>query len=425
MSEAKKTLGQRYNALSSGARTAIVGGAAVLVMFVIGTYIMDSPQEEAKKTAPPESSSLRVYNPGSTGATEGVAADLEASKARFKEQEAKIKLLEAQVKLESDKTQGPEGKWNEIANLTAQVQALQEKMNSIGQSGAQVTPGAKAPPVNTATEKGVLDKPLPGSGTGKPEFEIAGLKTPVDGDSAKPAKTIQVVGDPKMAAAKAAATTKKNEPIAYLPAGSNFEAVLLNGMDASTAIGANRTPTPALLRIKSEAILPNMFNFNVRECFVMVGGFGNMSSERVEMRTETASCIAEDGQVWEGKIEGYVVGEDGKAGARGRVVSKQGALLAKTFMAGFVGGLGGAFTPQPTTTLALPGATTPAYTYPSTDAVIGSGISTGLNKSSQALANFYIKLAEQMFPIVELDAGRKMTIILLKGVEFKMDKKPS
>jgi conjugal transfer pilus assembly protein TraB len=216
---------------------------------------------------------------------------------------------------------------------------------------------------------------------------------------------------------------KKEKPAAYVPSGSNFEAVLLNGMDASTSIGANRSPTPALLRVKTDAILPNLFSFNVRECFILVGGFGNMSSERVEMRTETMSCIAESGEVYEGKIEGYLVGEDGKAGARGRVVSKQGALLAKSFMAGFVGGLGGAFAPQPVQSLSLSGGSTQQYQLPNPDQVLGSGLATGLNRSSQALANFYIKLAEQMFPVVELDAGRKMTIILLKGVELKMDKK--
>ena len=196
-------------------------------------------------------------------------------------------------------------------------------------------------------------------------------------------------------------------------------------MDASTAINANKTPTPALLRIKTEAILPNLFSFDVKECFVMVGGFGNLSTERVEMRTESMSCVDQTGQVWEGKIEGYLVGEDGKAGARGRVVSKQGALLAKSFMAGFIGGLGSAFTPQTPQTLNLTtnGALASNYQYPSGSEVLGSGISKGLNQSGTALANFYIKLAEQMFPVVELDAGRKMTIILLKGVELKMDKR--
>jgi conjugal transfer pilus assembly protein TraB len=92
-------------------------------------------------------------------------------------------------------------------------------------------------------------------------------------------------------------------------------------------------------------------------------------------------------------------------------------------MAGFVGGLGGAFAPQPVPALNLSSGGQQAYQFPSADQVVGTSISSGLSKSAQTLAAFYIKLAEQMFPIIELDAGRKMTVILLKGVDLKMEKK--
>jgi conjugal transfer pilus assembly protein TraB len=45
-------------------------------------------------------------------------------------------------------------------------------------------------------------------------------------------------------------------------------------------------------------------------------------------------------------------------------------------------------------------------------------MSSGLATSSNALMQFYLKMAEQMFPVVELDAGRKMTVIFMKGVEM-------
>ena len=118
-----------------------------------------------------------------------------------------------------------------------------------------------------------------------------------------------------------------------------------------------------------------------------------------------------------------VVGEDGKVGARGRVVSKQGQILARSFMAGFASGLGSAFTPQPVQALNLSGEGSQQFQYPDPENVLGSGLSRGFNRSSQALSQFYIKLAEQMFPIVELDAARKMTIVLIKGAEMRMDKK--
>lgn len=407
----KTTLTEKYKALSSGTRTAIIGGICVIALFTLGTIFTDESDKTKAKPAT-EKENFSVHNPGSGTATEGVAADLEAAKKKLVTQEQKILLLEESNK-QSAAQSSTDGRWNEISNLVSQVQALQEKVNSM--SGTPVPQSNEHPA--PANSKGTLASPLPepGSTEARTNSDVP-TASPV-----QPQQTIQVVGEDKKSVTKK--HDKKETPSAYVPSGSNFEAVLLNGMDASTAIGANRTPTPALLRIKTEAILPNMFSFNVRECFVMVGGYGNMSSERVEMRTETMSCIEEGGAVWEGKIEGYLVGEDGKAGARGRVVSKQGALLAKSFMSGFVGGLGGAFSPQPVQSLNLNGGSTQSYQMPSIDQVVGGGISQGLNKSSQALSSFYIKLAEQMFPIVELDAGRKMTIILLKGVNLKMEKK--
>jgi conjugal transfer pilus assembly protein TraB len=402
------TLAAKYKGLSSGARTALIGGVAVIVLFTVGTIFADGPGPNKKGKSEAQKDTLTVYNPGSRNATEGVAAGLDATNKTLQEQQAKILLL-TEANKQAEKKGNTDGQWTDVAALVTQIQVLTERVNSLSASPVRQT-GEAAP----MSGKSTLESPLPVVG-GSVATKVMTADAP---PSTQP--VIQVVGEAKPAAK---ADSKKSELSVYVPSGSNFEAVLLNGMDASTAIGANRTPTPALLRIKTEAILPNLQSYNLKECFVLVGGYGNMSSERVEMRTETMSCLDEAGAVWEGKIEGYLVGEDGKAGARGRVVSKQGALLAKTFMAGFVGGLGSAFTPQAVPVLDLAVGPTSSYQMPSKDQVVGSGISTGLNKSSQALASFYIKLAEQMFPIVELDAGRKMTIILLKGVDLKMEKK--
>lgn len=51
--------------------------------------------------------------------------------------------------------------------------------------------------------------------------------------------------------------------------------------------------------------------------------------------------------VIEAKLDSYAVGEDGKAGVRGRVVSKQGQIIAKSLMAGFLGGVSEAFDVNP------------------------------------------------------------------------------
>ena len=69
---------------------------------------------------------------------------------------------------------------------------------------------------------------------------------------------------------------------------------------------------------------------------MIVGGFGDLGSERAYLRAETLTCVRTDGGVIEVPLDAYAVGEDGKVGIRGRLVSKQGALLAKALQAGFM-----------------------------------------------------------------------------------------
>lgn len=423
MSQNNQSLIEKFKALPAGTRTAVIGGGVVVAMFVLGTAFSDDPKKPGGKKAGTENSTLTVFNPGhSNDTTEAVAADLVVARRLIEEQNQKLKLLEEQTRQARAEGQGGDGQWGEIANLTAQVQALKEQMNGISERGAAGLPPVGSNPAQRGQQsQSVLDAALPPYGQqANTKTDPASTAENASATALPEQVTIQVVGEEKRQNKTAG---KKANPTVMIPSGSNFEAVLMTGMDASTSIGANKTPTPALLRVKSDAILPNMHSFNVRECFVLVGGFGNMSSERVEMRTETMSCVSESGEVFEGKIEGYVVGEDGKAGARGRVVSKQGSMLAKSFMAGFLGGIGNAFAPQPVQALNIAPGSSPQYQYPDAEQLVGNGIAGGFSKSANALAAFYIQIAQQMFPVVELDASRKMTIILLKGVELTMEKK--
>jgi conjugal transfer pilus assembly protein TraB len=208
--------------------------------------------------------------------------------------------------------------------------------------------------------------------------------------------------------------------IAYLPLGSFFEVVLLNGMDAPTNAAAQKNPTPVLARVKSSAILPNRFNHNIIDCFVLVSGYGSLSSERALLRGEGISCVAADGKVFEsGKTEfdGYVVGEDGRAGLRGRLVSKQGQVIARSIAAGMLTGAAQMITPTATPGLNLNSGT--SYNLPPAGSVAQSMVGQGLNNAAQAVSKFYLEVAREMTPVVEIDAGRKATFILQKGLEIR------
>lgn len=198
----------------------------------------------------------------------------------------------------------------------------------------------------------------------------------------------------------------------YLPV-SFTRAVLLGGLDAPTGGQSQTNPHPVLLRLVDSAVLPNRYRGEVRECFVIGAGYGDISSERAYIRTENLSCIRHNGSTLEIAIQGSIFGEDGKVGMRGRLVTKQGQLLANALLAGVVSGIGTAFSQYYTTT------TTSTFgTISTTDPnkAIQSGLGMGVGSAMNRLANYYISLAEKVFPVIEIDAGRMVDVVLTKGV---------
>ena len=176
---------------------------------------------------------------------------------------------------------------------------------------------------------------------------------------------------------------------------------------------------PVLINIDKEAILPNNLRFDFRECFIIAAGYGDMSSERVYLRTESVNCVAESGRVIEASMSGYVAGEDGKAGIRGRLVSKQGRLIARSLTAGFLEGLAGAFnvTPVPVINTTSHGESIDYQNVYSNKALQGAAVS-GSSKALERVASFYLKLAGEMFPVLEIDAARRVDIVMTSGLSL-------
>lgn len=255
-------------------------------------------------------------------------------------------------------------------------------------------------------------------------FQGARLPTSSMGDGgsvksrSKGAPAIKVVMEEKVQARQQA--EKEVEETFFMPAGSIITGVLLNGMDAPTGQGARNDLFPATLRVQKEAILPNRFRADIRECFIVISGYGDLSSERAYLRAETLSCVREDGAVIEAALNAYAVGEDGKAGVRGRLVSKQGQVIARSLMAGFLSGLSKAFDVKPVAVLdtSNSGSTQFQRNEPNADwlrSAAASGASTALEK----VADFYLKMAEGMFPVIEVDAGRQVDLIINKGAKMQ------
>lgn len=200
----------------------------------------------------------------------------------------------------------------------------------------------------------------------------------------------------------------------FLPV-SFTRGTLLGGLDAPTGGQAQSNPHPVLIRLSDTSVLPNRHRADYRECFVIASGYGDISSERAYLRTGSLSCIRADGTALELKIEGNVYGEDGKYGMRGRLVTKQGQMLLNGLMAGVMSGIGQGISTANTTysTSALGSVATTS----GSDAM-RAGVGSGVGKALDRLAQYYIKLAEQTFPVIEIDAGREIDVVITKGVRI-------
>ena len=131
----------------------------------------------------------------------------------------------------------------------------------------------------------------------------------------------------------------------WLPAGSHAQAVVITGVDASAGVASQSDPRPVLLRITGPAWTAAedgaAQSVDLDGCTVTGAAYGDLSSEKVYARLRTLTCAGgEPGTVVETRVAGFVAGS-GKVGVRGSVVSREGALVEKAFLAGLVSGVGG------------------------------------------------------------------------------------
>ena len=207
----------------------------------------------------------------------------------------------------------------------------------------------------------------------------------------------------------------------WLPAGAHAEAVVLAGVDASAGVSSQGDPRPVLMRITGPAWTAaeegTAMQVDVAGCTVTGAAHGDLSSEKVYVRFRTMTCAGPaPGTVVETDVAGFVAGS-GKTGVRGPVVSREGALVEKAFLAGMVSGLGQgvaqAFQPQAVAT-----GTGAAVANTGLGDIGRAGLGAGAGSAGQKVADYMIRRAEQYQPVVQLQAGTKVTLVFLEGARI-------
>lgn len=215
-------------------------------------------------------------------------------------------------------------------------------------------------------------------------------------------------------------STEKEETKEYLPTGSITKVRLLSGFDAPTMAQAKTNPLPILMQLTDMSILPNKFEYDLRECFVLGEGYGDLSSERVYIRTTNLSCMTTTGKHVDMKFAAMISGEDGKIGLKGEVVTKQGSLLARSLIAGFLQGVGEAFNRSQQFTIMGGTGTTTGMQEMDTATSMKYGAFGGASQAAEKLSEFYLKMADQISPVIEISAGREVDLITTDLTEFEI-----
>lgn len=204
----------------------------------------------------------------------------------------------------------------------------------------------------------------------------------------------------------------------WLPAGSFIGVTLLSGANAPTGGQAQSNPIPVLLQLDDDGNLPNGFSSKVRDCRITTAAYGDLPSERAYLRTEKMTCINHAGEILETSLKGYLSGEDGMAGMRGPVVEKRGQLIALSLLSGTLGGIGSGLS-QGLTNLATTTSGNVLSVNP-TDAM-EYGAWSGVGKAMERMADWYLKRADELYPVIEIHAGRFGHIVLTDGLQLDVN----
>ena len=291
-------------------------------------------------------------------------------------------------------------------------------LDSLG-SAPVPPPAPPAPPIPPASMRNAPPAPsLPNSSApGAPMQYAPGSNSAGEALQFKPEalKTSKNAKDGD--AVKAKVSYAKNAYSGMLLPGAFAPIALLNGLDAGTATASQSNPQPVLMNVVDQATLPGAAKYRIKSCFVLASAYGDLSAERVYFRLSQLSCVDKASRlVMSSPVKGYVVDSDGKLGMRGVVNDRQGAKLGKALLAGFAQGLGSALgSAQSSVTSSALGSVS---SITGGAALKQSGL-TGASTAASQLASFYLKEAQNIFPVITIDNGRTGSMVFTEGVALQ------
>jgi conjugal transfer pilus assembly protein TraB len=199
----------------------------------------------------------------------------------------------------------------------------------------------------------------------------------------------------------------------YLPSGTTLKGRIINSFPAP--VGGERFPA-VLIELDGHARLPNNYRLDLSRCLVIAKGEGSYALERAKLETYKLSCVLKNGKVIEASPKGMVIsGEDGMEGVKGRFlnVNREQMLtyLGGTSLSGFFSFLQQGQIDRYTTVFGTTTDIKNEFLY----ALYGA-----LAQTWNEFAKFYLEEAKKMFPVVVVQGGTPVYIVLVDGVSLEV-----
>ncbi len=203
----------------------------------------------------------------------------------------------------------------------------------------------------------------------------------------------------------------QEEESVYLPAGSFVHGVLLTGVYAPAD---QNNPLPVLIRLSEAFYGPNETRVPLEGAFVIAKATGDLNSERALIQGSAISSVLSTGETFEARGNiGYVTDVRGQLGVHGEVVRNTGAIMAMSFMTGFLSGAAQAFADSETTAVVGENGSVHRNT---TGSASRQAAFQGMSESARSMSGYYQKQSEGIVPAIKVDAGTEVYLVVLEGV---------
>ncbi len=203
----------------------------------------------------------------------------------------------------------------------------------------------------------------------------------------------------------------RHTKITFISPGDSVKVKLLTGANAPV----DGTPYPVVFQLMGPISGPDGSALELGEARIIAAAQGSEADGRVLFRLSDLAIRHKDGRRAVVKVDGWIVGEDGIRGMKGRLIDKLGRLIAATAGVSFFAALGERIEDKSGNIVVNQGA---GIGVDRNDIDV-SGVSAFVD-SSDRLGQILLDRYEKLVPVVEVLSGREVVAVFSAPTEVSI-----